>query len=799
MDDKKQLSKMAHIGLKTVLLSLGISIVLFIPFLPLGLVFSKGIILTLGAALGLMFYFLDCISVGRFVLPRGNVWKVFLGLVLVAAGTSFFVPNPLKSFLGSGFDTFTVSTLAVSFVYFFLINLWGHGINFTKYIFKTIFITGFISVIFSILQFAFNITGRFPKLFVSLGGNNLVGSFHDLAFVLGLFVVLLTVSLESNFWRGYMKIVSTVAVVLSLALLFVINYTLLWYVIGVSGLALLIVQLMPEPAHSSVPTPDGGAQINNLIAKKRSFSVISFLIVFCAFIGIIGANSISMFFARPPMNFIVSESRPSIMSTLTVTKYAYYYEPITGAGLNRFNQAWEAGKHKILNGRLMGSEYWGASFDIGSSVFLTFITTLGSLGAAVFVWLMVLIGKHVANLFSKKNLSRSRSRDVLVYGFTSVYAFLVVLFDVPNTALFIVLIALFAMVVVRNQSMNGINPREFWFINDSRHSFFGILGIIAAIILLAFVTFVIMSAFYAGYLVNRAALKPVANGGILESEAILNRAISVHNLDDYARLAVDAHLVGISTLVQDENQSQESLTSALTAELTNAVNNAKLAIAIDPENYKNYSSLLKVQETVFQLGDSSGYQDAIDTSNKILTLSPNNVGVIFRQAKVAAIAKNYAAAYEYIDRIIAINPSFVDAYILRSQIALLEGNPDKAISQIDQAISVNTNSAVLQYQKGLIYINQKNYSAAVTSFETALRLSPRSLDVYSSLALAYEKLGQKDSVLRVLNTARGLVSDKTQIDSLIEKVTNGGLLSNDAVIVSEEKETDSKEKTPATR
>ncbi len=798
MDDKIQLSKMAQTGFKIILIALGVSIAFFIPFVPLSLVISKGLVLTLGAALGLAFYFLDCISVGRFVLPRGKTWKVFLLLVLSAAVTSFFVPNPLNSFIGSGFDTMTVSTLSIAFIYFFLLNLWGVGINFTKNIFKTVFISGFVVILFSVLQLVFNLVGKFPKVFVSLNNSNLVGTFHDLAFVLSIFVVLLTVSIESNFWRGPMKVVSTIFVVLSLSLLFIINYTLLWYVVGLSGLALLIVQLMPQPANSHVPTPDGSAQINNLISKKRNFSVIAFLIVFCAFIGIIGSSSITQFFAKPPFNFSINEARPSINSSLTIAKHTYYYHPLTGAGLNRFNQSWEAGKHKILDGRLLGSNFWNASFSNAYSVFLGFAVTLGLVSGILFLGLVYFFGKNIVSLFNKRNIAKSRSRDLLIYGFTSVYAFLILMFDVPNTALFILIIAIMAMVVARNQTMDGLTNKEIWFIHDSRHSFFGILSLLAMTILLCFITFVMLSSFYASYLVNRASLRPVADGGILKAESGLAKAISIHSLDAYARLETDAHLVGVNNALQDTSLSEEVIKNTVTTEITNAATSAKLAISIDPKNYQNYTSLLKVQETLFQLGDTTSYEDFIQNSDKILSLSPNNVGIIMRQAKVAVILKKYEEANAFLDKLVAINPYYTDAYVLRSQISLTNGNASRAIDQINEGIELNKTSAVLYYQKGLIYMNQGNYEQAVNTLELALRLAPNSLDLYSALAASYDKLGQKDSVIRVLTTARQYVSDKTQIDTLIEKVKNGGSFSSSAPIEPEKKEETVKAKSKAT-
>ncbi len=788
MEGKITLSRMAQIGLKTILLSLGISIIFFIPFLPLNIVFSKGIILTLGAAIGLIFWFLDSITTGKFTLPRGRTWLIFLGLVLASVATSFFISNPLNSFIGSGFDTYTVSTLAIGFIYYFLFSVWGSGINFTKYIIKTVYLSGFVVLFFSVIQFVFNITGKYNNVFIGLNKSNLIGSFHDLAMFLGAFVFVLLISLENNFWKGWMKIISTLALIVSLVFLMMINYSFVWYLVGFGSLAIIIYKLMPEP--KSADSVDSSLEVRT---KNVSFSVISFLVTFCAFVGIVGASSITQFFVQKSVNFIVSEPRPSISATLTIAKNAYYHNPITSVGLNRFNIAWEAGKHKILGGKLIGSQYWNTSFGYSTSVFFTFVITLGLVGAVLFIWLVLRFIKEIIGLFSKNITRNARTRDLFVFSLLSIYSLIIMLFDTPNTFLFILIIALFAMVSSYKQNLLKQTPKEFVFINDYRHSFFGILSILAAIILTTLAVFVMFRAFYASYLVNKAAIESNSKEKISSTISNLTQAVTLHPIDSYARLLSDANLIQVSYTLANKDLSEESLKSLFKDQITAAVNSAKLAISIDPKNYQNYESLLKIQESLISLGDTSSYNDAISIADKILTLAPNNIGIMLREAKLAAFIKDYDASRGYINNILAINPTFIDAYLLRSQIALSEGDTAKAINEIDQAATVNPSSATLQYQKGLIYMNQSNYSKAAESFENALRLAPNSMDVYSSLALAYEKLGQRDSVIHTLEMARNYIVDKTEINALIERVKNGGsLISTQEPVVKEVKDSATK-------
>lgn len=770
MEEERQVpSRLARIGLRIMLWALGLSLIAFIPFLPIGLVEAKGIILTVGAIAGVLLWLLDAISRGRFLFPQGISWLIFMGAIVLAAIASFFVPNPSNSFIGNGFEMGTVTTLSISFVYFFLISLWGRNVNFTKLIVQTFFIAGCAIILFSALQMVFNIVGRMPRFFLSLGSGNLVGSHNDMAIFLGLFVSLIAIGLENRFFRRFMKGISIAMLAVSLFFLLLINYTFVWYLVGVAGISLFIWRLMPKLLPKETE--------NETRIHKSGFSIPAFVLIVLSFIAIVGARDIGRFVAGKPFYFTNNEPRPSLVSSLSIIKTSYARNLFTGAGMNRYPQAWEYGKTRIWGGNIMASPYWNASFTGSTGIFFTLLTTLGILGALLFLWFVgIILFKKIFGLFAKEGTNKLRPKELMIYGFLSFYAFIIFLFDSPSPVYLVLILAFFGMLSSYLAGVDGLKEKSFSFVHDSRYSFFSILSVLVGIMLLSLSTYGIARAHYAQYLVNSASLLPASRENIAKGKERIARAVGISGLDSHARALTSMNILSIAYLLNDKSGTEESLRSALKDEVNAAVESAKLAISLDPKNHQNYLNFLRVQETLIELGGADIYPNAIEVANQALVLSPNNLGILYRQAKMASFTKHYADAGEYINKILAINPSLIDAYLLRSQIALSQGDVSKALSEINEAERVLPGDATLLYQKGLLFLNQGSYSDAAEIFEGIIRLSPGSIEVYSNLALAYEKLGRRDAVIGTLENAKKYMNDTAAIDALIEKVRAGGSL-----------------------
>ncbi len=783
------LTKMSKLGLQIMLWALGISLVLFIPFLPLGMIASKGIILTTAAFLGTILWLLDAITVGRFAFPRGRLIYVLLLSIVATAAITFFLPNKTNSILGTGFDFGTVASLAIAFIYLFLISLWGQGYNFISKIIKTIYLTGIIALVFSTINIFVPYVAKFPKFFISLTNSNLIGTYNDMAIFLAGFVILITITLEKNFWNKPMKIWSLVFMGLSLFYLFIFNYTFVWFILGMVGLSLFIYKLMPTQ-NIDKNTIDGSE--NQTI--KRSFSKFAFIILICSFVAIVGARNIAKLVSGKPFYFTNSEPRPTLVSSIKIIKNSYWHNPVTSIGPNRYNQTWESGKYKLSGGQFFKTQYWNASFNKSIGLFFTLITTIGAVGSLLLIYFVILFILKYFSIFNFDFVNKSKSRELTIYAALVAYTFVLFLFDNPNNALFISSVALWGMFISYINTIKEKSPKLFVFINDPRHSFFGILGVIVMMVAVALGFLSIFGSIYSGYLVNKASLEQLNEQGLAQAEYYIQKAISINPLDIYARSLSNINLLAINYALNDKTISQEKLTTLVQNRIKSAADSAKISIAYNPQNYQNYMALSAVNEMVLNFGDKSTYKDAITIIDKGLEYSPNNMTLIYKKAQIAVNAKDYDLAKEYINQIININPAISDSYLLLAQIDLVNGDTDAAYRQIDKAMTYNPSSASLPYQKGLLYFSKQDYSSAARMFEKAVSISPNYIDAYSSLALTYEKLGDRDSVIRTLETVKKYINDTTKVDELIATFSAGGSLTNQKIeeTPKDEKEGDTK-------
>ena len=786
-------SHLSRIGLRIILWSIGLSLIGFIPFLPVTLSMSKGIILTLGAIIGMIVYLLDSIYSGSFLLPKSKLWLILISVVISTTLTALFVPGIRQSFIGSGFDFATILTLFTSFVYFFLFSVWGNGINTTKYIVRTFLTTGFIVVLFEIFQIFFNIVGLAPRLFIGLSQSNLIGSFNELALYLGALVMVTAILLENKSLGKLMKVISVITLLVSLALLFLINYRFVWQLVGLFGVTLFIYQIMTNIKKNKSITNDTIENIVSVNNKKKVFSLIAFLLMIFAFIGIIGATSISNLTSQKPFYFLNNEIRPAFVSTVIVLKDSYVKNPITGSGLNRFNQSWESSKSSLLNGKLNASPYWSSSFNSGFSSFLTLLITLGLIPALLFIWFIILLIKKIYTLFSKKTIENAKNKELFIYGGLAIYTAVIFIFNIPSTALNVTIFAFWGMVLAYVDNTNMIPLKRLDFINDSRHTFFSILSIMIVILLLAIGSYHLTRSYYANYLVNKSSLMETSLSNLEKGESYIQTAFNINSIDSYARSLSNIQSLKVIAILNDSSKTEEEKSTLIQENIANSVNSAKNAISLNPKNYLNYLSLLSIQENLIQLGSTDIYEEAIKTADQALLLAPNNLGIIMRQAKIATNLKKYEEASIYLDKILAINIYYIDAYILRSQIYLTNNNSDLALATISKAESLNPRNALLPYQKGLIYSSIGNYKSSAESLEKALRLSPSSLEIYSVLAVTYEKLGNTNATIKTLENAKQYIKDTTEVDALIQRAKNGQSISSASSQPTVKTDTDEKE------
>lgn len=762
LNTQLETSNLSRIGFKLLLIVLGISILFFLPMVPLGLIATKGLVLTVGAGLGVIIWLADSLISGKFKLPQNKNYLVLLGFVLATVLSLLFSPSTVRSFIGSGFDFGTVANITVAFIYFFLLSVWAPTSFNKKTFIKGIYIIGSLTLLFQILQLFFSLTTNFPNFFVGLSYSNLLGSFNDLALFLGLYTIILVLLLEKNILSKKIKIFSLVSLVMSLFFIFVINYKFVWIILGITGLCLFVYNLMF--GHFKMLAGDTSTS-----QVKKSFPFVSFVLIVLAFVGIIFNTQIARAVAGKPFNFVNNEPRPSLISNLHIIKRVYTTNPIMGVGPARFTEAWELNKSRLLGGSFMATPYWNTSFSVGFSSLLTLVSTVGILGSLFILWFVFLIARTILRGLKFFKFSQNQDFISTLLGIIGIYALIVFVLNVTNSSLFVVTFALFGLIT--SYFSSGI--KEVNFIKDARLSFFSIIAILVFMVLSLFGVYKVASVNYASYLGNKASLFPTSNDGIARAKVFLSRAYGISPVDAYSRALSSVSLLSTSLALSDTSKTPDELRAIIKDELGAATGYAQNAIAQDPFNAQNYLAYAKVQEAVVSLGDTSSYESAIVTLNKALEFSPNNPGIIYKQARVANLAGKNQESIAFLDTVLAINPSYVDAYLLKSQIAVTNKDLPGALDIIRQGASKNPSNINLAYQESLLMYNLAQKPEAKQLLEAIIKTPNATASMYATLAGMYEKDGEKEKAIRVLQDLKIKVGENSAIDSAIEKIKSG--------------------------
>jgi len=178
-------------------------------------------------------------------------------------------------------------------------------------------------------------------------------------------------------------------------------------------------------------------------------------------------------------------------------------------------------------------------------------------------------------------------------------------------------------------------------------------------------------------------------------------------------------------------------------------------------------------------GEAGRNDQAFADFNKAISLDPNYAQAYANRALIYRKTGQLDLALADDSKAIAIDASYVPAYLGRGIVYRQQGRPAQALGDFNKAIALKPDNAEAYYNRGLLYQSQHQHQFAIDDFSTALglnrqqkaeplvaralsylasgnnkaaaddldqavQLEPRDLRAWTSRALAYERLGDKD-------------------------------------------------------
>jgi hypothetical protein len=617
--------------------------VFFLPATIMPTIINKQMLLTVFAFLLLVLWMLDVMISGQLKLNWSKISSSVLLLIAVLGLSTFLSGARMQSLWGMNFEPDTFYSFALYAIVFFLAsNLLEKG-EVLKILSSFLLSAGLLSLMFLIQALGVSI---FPWDFAKGIGFNPIGSVQSLGvFLGGALAVLITLINNQVFSKKIVKCLGCALAVLLFLIVFLMNYRVVWLGISLSAAVVLWIMLK---------------NLNVSFEKdfKRLILPLFVFVLTLSFITINLPTNISLpseisLTNKATFDIALKTLRESTKNLLVgpgPSTFAYQYNLYRGVALN-------------------ATDFWSTQFDQGSSVVLTFLTTLGIIGALAVLKILVVFFWQGLKKAYKGQMTDGVEMAVLVGGVYFLFCWFVYPFNL--TLLFIGFLMLGLWTVFNSSS------KQFSFAQSAQKAFLTmILGTI--LIVGSIINLYKFGQKYAAALdytqgikiINSLDQESEENRAAKLNEGIIkiNQAVELDPKDIYFRNLSQSFLMQINYILNDSKTDKDQKQKLFQQAVSNAEISASAAVKINPKNSQNLLQLGSVYENFVLLNVTGAKDLAVLNYQSAQKLNPFSPLISFNLARVYFIDNQIDKAKEEIQKSLDLKADFAPALDLLGQI-----------------------------------------------------------------------------------------------------------------------------------
>ncbi len=737
-------------------LTIGLMPLWFIPYTNVSLGFTKATMVVVGVY-GVLI--LSCLA----LLRSGKV-SLYRPITLVAFWL-FSIALVISAVLsGDTFDALFGASLDIHSAFFTVLMavVMTSGLVFVKSrgaVVRTFLMLGIafsLVYVYSLVRF---FVGPDIFSFGVLTSNfvTIIGGLNDLALYAGLCLSMLLVGLFALPNNQTARIVATLFVLSSLAILAVVNFSFVWIVVGFLSLLTFLYLVAKDTwlrtGSDSVP------------ASRFSLALVAFICIVSGAFIVSGDYLGAKVSALTGINYL--EVRPSVSATIDVAKSVYSENAFTGIGPNRFEDAWRLYKDPVIN----ETQFWATSFVSGNSYVLTVLATTGVLGSVFFGLFIMLFLYTGYRLVVRPN--DAWSTIGLISFAAATYLWLMCFWYTPGVTV-LLLAAFFTGIMVAVSESQRATPIEVLNVAYSRQHGFILIATSLITIVTATAALIALMGIYRTESVLADGVRSYAETAdeVDFDIALQSAARALPQQDIYTaerarlRLAELNQLSSLSAPTEEDRQRYEAL-------LVEGVQLTEAAIAIDRTNPFNYSLLAQF----YGLLDPSQFDGIRERQDDALMLAkqydPKNPEYGLIAAQIALRTGDVERARGELETALALKNNYTDALFLFSQVEVQAGNATSAIAVTRSIIAIEPYNPGRRYQLGLLLVAIGELDEAKQAFTDAVTLDPNYANARYMLALTHLDLGERDAALLQLKAVQATNPDNESLRLLISEVEQG--------------------------
>ena len=739
--------------------------VFFVPTAFISTQFGTSILFAFGVIVSILLYIIGGLSRGSLDLPKPAKYIIgFLTVVPIAYALAGIANGFSRmSFLGYTFDISTAGFIMLSFGYLFLVSLLFRSKSRIFYSYFVFLLSSIILSIFLLVRIIFGAEVLSFGLFNTLT-STMIGSWNNVGIFFGICALLSLLTFEMIQGSKFMKILLSLALLLSLFFLALVNFSIIWVILAITAFLFILYRMFS--AQSAYPSQ---TSFGKKLSKIPLYSSIVFLVSLVFVIW--GATTGSYLSNKFSVTNV--EVRPNLSVTLDIARNTLQSRPLFGSGPNTFAVEWLTFRPDDI----ISTIFWNTDFQSGIGLIPTFAVTTGAIG--ILSWLLFLgfyvylgfksIFSPVTDVFVKYLITSSF--------FVSLYLWIMTFVYVPSTSIFI-LTFFFSGLFLASVYLAGLIPTSIHVFSRSPKT-----GFLSSLIMVIF--FIASSALGYGLFKNSQSLWYFqkssyafnTSNDINLSEEYMGKAIMAVPSDIYYRALSEIELAKLSLILSQDPKKvkPEDAQKQFSETLTTAIKAGIGAKDADPKNYLNWITLGRVYEAVSvpEFGIDGAYQSAQFAYNEALRRNPKNPGIFMLFAWLAVTGKDLKQAKQYALQAIAVKKNYIDAYFLLSQIEVADKNIKGAIESVTAASVIDPTDPGIFFQLGLLKYNSQDFDGAIIALEKAITLTPNYANAKYFLGLAYEAIGERTKAIEQFEQLAITNPDSEEVKTILTNLKAG--------------------------
>jgi len=724
-------------------------------FLPLTLNpldFNKQILFLVLIFVALIAWILKILASGKFEINLSFLNISVLIFLLVYGLSTIFSLSSYGSFWGwplnvsAGFLTL----LLFVFLYCIIANLFTKKREIFWLLFVLI-LSGFLAAIFTISQ----LFGKFifPWDFTKSISFNTIGTINSLSLFLATLLPLVVVlALMIKRLARFFLFLVAITILVNLVL---INFGTAWIVLVGETAILFIFGIL-----------------NLKTAGSQIVPVSMVLLVIALFF-------IMLRFTLPGFPQLPPEISPSQKTEINIAKNSLLAKPVFGTGPGTFVYNYSKFKPTDINQTV----FWNVRFEAGASEILDKVITTGILGILSFLFVLgSFFWLGFKYLKEKSSIAKDDSAWFLGLGiFSSFFGILLGQFLYPwNFSLTLIFwLMLSGLVALDRRKIKS------WEMQSLSKISVGISLVLVLALVFGIGLLLVGTQKYFAETKYFSGLEALAQGNSELAIQHLNEAINLNpNLDIYWRDASQLYLVKLNELLRQKNLPQETINAQAQDFIAQAVNSAKQATDLEPENVANWSIRGFTYWNI--IGILPGAEDwALSSYQRAAELEPANpyifteIGRVYISKSDLAGQKetekrvNLKLASENFEKAIALKSDYAPAHFLQAMIYVREEKTKEAIEKLEGIKQIAPLDAGLAFQLGVIYYNDNQLDKAKEELERAIRLDENYSNARYFLGLIYDKRGEKEEAVFQFEKIEKLNPDNEEVKKILFNLRTG--------------------------